>query len=138
MIWDFSSFTNAMWIAIERTTGLLRDPGACLGHQFPGPLDVGGDLFGQLLRRLEPHLVTQPDPELDGDLLTQEGPLEVQQERLDVDGLPPERGVRPHVDRGNVVAPGSTGPPRVYPFPREQEPVIGLEVRRGPSEIGAP
>src|SRR5438105_14818737 len=99
---DFSSFTNAMRIGPEGTTGTFTGPGPSLPHQLTRALHVRGDLAGQVVRGIEPDLVPEPLPELHGDLLTEQAPLESEQERLHVHGLLSERGIRAHVDRGGV------------------------------------
>ena len=50
------------------------------------------DLPGQVLRRTEPRLVPETLPELQRHGLAAQLALEVQQERLGVEGLVPERG----------------------------------------------
>src|SRR5438034_11292326 len=114
MSWDFSSLTNAIWIAPSLPQG-LPDPGRA-GHsglldERAGPLDVGGDLLAERLRGVEPLLVAQAFPELDRHVLADQVPLEVEEVRLDVHGLDPERGVRADVDRRHASPrPGDGGP----------------------------
>src|SRR5438309_6333958 len=138
MICDFSCSTNAIWDRNRAYHRASPRPGACLAHEIPGTLHVGRDLLGQLLRRVELHLVSEAGPELDGHILPQERAFEIEQVRLHVHGLPAERGVRAHVDGGDVVALARPRPARVDALPGKPQAMVGLEVRGGPAEVVAP
>ena len=73
------------------------------GSRSRGRVHVGLDRRHELVDRVVPHLVAQPRPELDRERLPgQVVPLEIEQERLDVQRLDAERGVRPDVERRAV------------------------------------
>ena len=107
------------------------------GDDLPGPRDVVGDRGHQLLHRVVPHLVAKAFPELDGERLSsQVVALVVEQERLGVQRLGPERGVRPDVDRRQVPLPPMLGHARVDPLPGEQQARPRPEVGGGEPETG--
>src|SRR4029453_10122240 len=64
--------------------------------------------------------------------------LEVEQVRLDVQGLDPERGIRPDADRGGAPGAVDERPARVDPPAREQQTRTRPEVRGREAEAVTP
>ena len=76
--------------------GAVYPPGAVERHERPRAFDVVGDRLDQLLDGVEPHLVAEPFPELDGERVAAKLIVgEVQEERLDVERLRPNVGFVP-------------------------------------------
>src|SRR5439155_12390578 len=106
-------------------------PDSSTRDDLAGALDVGGDGRHQLVGRLVALLVPDPLPEYDRERLAGElVPLVVQQERLDVERLDTEGGVRAHVDRRDVLALSVLRDAGVDALTRQQQPGPRLQVRR--------
>src|SRR5439155_14220836 len=101
-----------------------------VGDQLTGARHIPRDRRRELVHGIVPDLVTQTRPELDRKALAGKLAVELQQERLDVQGLDAEGRVRPAVDRGSVPARSMFGNARVDPLARKEQPWPRAEVGR--------
>src|SRR3990172_1172763 len=107
------------------------------GDEVAGSADILSHRVDQGLRGVEPGLVAQVRPELDGHRTAHDLAVEVQEVGLDVQGFGAEGGVRPNADRGDVRRAVDLGPPRVDASAGQEQTGPGPQVRGGEPEVVA-